>query len=143
MYVFGGAKYPSEEIVDELWALDLHSRVWTPIFNRHPVITEPDNTSMLDSGNILSMVAFQSNKEGLLPLPVRSHTAHVVGSVMIVLFGLSSRTKTSISYVQEYNYGESRVTEFAMPGPCTLLCTCKPICLISPWYCHSLICVGA
>lgn len=106
MYVYGGAKWPSEEIVSELWALDLHTLLWTPLFTLHSKITEHDNSTLPESIDILSILSFQPLKEYFLPLPVRSHTAHVVGSKMIVLFGLSSGTEVLISYVQEYNFGE-------------------------------------
>lgn len=106
MYVFGGAKWPSEEIVNELWALDLYTLLWTPLFSPSPLSTEPDNTTMHGNSDTLSVVSFQQNEEDLLPLPVRSHTAHVVGSKMVVLFGLSSGAETCISYVQEYDFGK-------------------------------------
>lgn len=107
MYVFGGAKWPSEEIVNELWALNLYTQLWTPLCNFHPVTMEHDNSTMLDHGaDIMSKMSLQPNKETHLPLPVRSHTAHVIGSKMIILFGLSSGTETFISYVQEYDFGE-------------------------------------
>ena len=106
MYVFGGAKWPSEEIVNELWALDLQTRVWTPLFNHDPYDTEHDNTTLLEVGGAPSSVSIEPSEENFLPLPVRSHTAHVVGSKMIVLFGLSSGAETLISYVQEYDFGK-------------------------------------
>ena len=107
MYVFGGAKLPSEEIVNELWALDLQTQVWTPLFHHHALSTEHDNVTLMEIGDVPSSISIESSEENLLPLSVRSHTAHVVGSKMIVLFGVSSGAETLISYVQEYDFSES------------------------------------
>ena len=113
MYVFGGAKIPSEEITNELWALDLDSFIWTPLFDDStpslPSNTSDDNSTI--SGNpgdrVVAMeIANQETGEMLLPLPVRSHSAHLVGSKMVVLFGLSSSEDSFISYVQEYDFGK-------------------------------------
>ena len=41
-----------------------------------------------------------------LPLPVRSHTAHVIGNKMVTLFGLSSGRTVFLSYVQVFDFGE-------------------------------------
>ena len=62
--------------------------------------------TLLEVGNVPSSISIEPNTETLLPLPVRSHTAHVVGSKMIVLFGVSSSAETLISYVQEYDFGK-------------------------------------
>ncbi len=40
-----------------------------------------------------------------LPLPVRSHTSHLVSNKMVTLFGYSSGRSIYLSYVQEYNLG--------------------------------------
>lgn len=88
MYIFGGALTPSEAVVSELWQLNLGSLQWTPLFN----ISE-DNSSA-ESAN-------------MLPVAVRGHTAHVVGSKMVVLFGISPGENIFPAYVQEYDFGES------------------------------------
>lgn len=88
MYVLGGSLYPSETILSEFWMLDLTSFKWTPLFN---VSANPDNSSA-----------------PTLPIPVRGHTAHVVGSKMVVLFGISSGDELLPAYVQEYDFSESR-----------------------------------
>lgn len=106
MFVFGGAKLPSEEIVSELWALDLQTQVWTPLFNHQPLSTEHDNATLMEVGDVPPSVSIEPSEQSFLPLPVRSHTAHVVGSKMIVLFGVSSGAETLISYVQEYDFGK-------------------------------------
>lgn len=106
MYIFGGAKLFSEEIVNELWALDLQTQVWTPLFDHQPLNTEHDNATLMEVGAVTSSVSIESSGESILPLPVRSHTAHVVDSRMIVLFGVSSGAETLISYVQEYDFSK-------------------------------------
>lgn len=87
MYVFGGALYPSEAMVSELWLLNLTTSQWTPLFND----TMDNVTEPLPS----------------LPVAVRGHTAHVVGSKMVVLFGISPGEEIFPAYVQEYDFGES------------------------------------
>ena len=104
MYVYGGAKWPTEEIVNELWALDLLTQVWTPHFNISSFYVDDNATTLMNELHV-SEVQFHSERN-LLPLPVRSHTAHVVGSKMIILFGLSSGSETFVSYIQEYNFGK-------------------------------------
>ncbi len=49
MYVYGGALLPSEEITNELWALDLTNLTWTllpppPVPSPTYFTTEPDTT---------------------------------------------------------------------------------------------------
>lgn len=83
MYVFGGSLYPSETISSELWRLNLTTFQWTPLF--------------ADSANS-SLTA--------LPLAVRGHTAHVLGSKMIILFGISPGEGVFPAYVQEYDIGK-------------------------------------
>lgn len=81
MYVFGGTKVLSEEMTNELWALDLTTMTWALI--------ETNNSS----------TAF-------LPIPVRSHTAHVVGSKMVVMLGMTSLEDSTVSLVQEFDFSE-------------------------------------
>ena len=125
MYIFGGAKWPSEEVVNELWALDLQTQEWTPLFSDRALDTEQENSTLLDIGDVSSTISVEP-REDLLPLPVRSHTAHVVGSKMVVLFGLSSGAETLISYVQEYDFCKvilkDELVYFSLPIIHT--CTC-------------------
>jgi len=114
LYVFGGAKTPQEEITDELWALDLRTLTWVCLFNGTDMDDLSNNMTSLNQegggGTSISMVtrASQDGDDGYLPMPVRSHTAHVVGSRMVVLFGYSSREDIFISYVQEYDFETGR-----------------------------------
>ena len=43
------------------------------------------------------------------PLPVRGHTAHVVGGKMVVIGGFTDLSFHLLSFVQEYDFGEGRV----------------------------------
>ncbi len=49
MYVFGGALLPSEELTNELWALDLNNLTWT-ILTTPPTTTPsyPPSTTRLE-----------------------------------------------------------------------------------------------
>lgn len=84
MYVFGGTKVTTEEMTNELWALDLTTMTWALI-----------ETNLTNN----SSVAF-------LPFPVRSHTAHVVGSKMLIILGFSSIEDSTVSLVQEFDFSE-------------------------------------
>ena len=88
MYLYGGSLYPSEVITSELWRLDLDTFQWIALSSN------PVNVSVTGCLN-------------LLPMPVRGHTAHAVGSKMVVLFGLSSGDDSSFpTFVQEYDLSE-------------------------------------
>ena len=68
-------------------------------------------TSLVQGGSSTS-VSMATGRAGrsaggdYLPMPVRSHTTHIVGSKMVVLFGYSNREDVFISYVQEYDIGK-------------------------------------
>ena len=85
MFVFGGSLTPSEEFSNELWQLNLSSLQWSPLF---------------------SLPNLSSSDSYTLPLAVRGHTAHVVGSKMVVLLGFA-KDLTCLTFVQEYNFSES------------------------------------
>ena len=84
MYVFGGTKVLTEEMTNELWALDLATMAWAVIG------TNKTNDSSIS----------------FLPIPVRSHTAHVIGSKMVVILGWSSLEDSTVSLVQEFDFSE-------------------------------------
>lgn len=92
MYVFGGSLYPSEVMTSELWRLDLTSLKWHPLFNQSSPTSDNSSAPLLQ-----------------LPVPVRGHTAHVVGGHMLVLFGLSSGAEEFPAYIQRYDFSESHV----------------------------------
>lgn len=91
--MFGGVLYPSESITAELWRLNLTALQWTPLFNLS-VPSNPDDNSTEEVEPLRP------------PVPVRGHTAHVVGSKMVVLLGLSSGEETFPAYVQEYDFSK-------------------------------------
>ena len=109
MYVFGGAKTPAEEITSELWVLDLVTFEWTDLSPDRDIMNSSSdgNATLSDDPGVVSMETLRvSPQEDYLPLPVRSHTAHVIGSKMVVLFGLTSDSLHLIDFVQEYDFGK-------------------------------------
>ncbi len=88
MVIFGGSLYPSETITSELWTLNLTSLQWTPLFDDD----RNNGTVPLD--------------RHVLPIAVTGHSAHVIGSKMVVIFGLSSGDEIFSSRVQEYDFSE-------------------------------------
>ena len=103
MYVFGGAKTPTEEITNELWSLDLVTLTWRSHFSAS---NPSDNVTILEDDSDLVSMTTTGPREGYLPIPVRSHTAHAVGAKMVVLFGLSSGEQLFVNFTQEYDFGE-------------------------------------
>ena len=120
--MFGGAKTPQEEITNELWSFDLRNFVWKCLFatntasNDTTIGNSSNATTSLVQGDGSTSVSMATGHAGrsvggdYLPMPVRSHTAHIVGSKMMVLFGYSNREDVFISYVQEYDIGKSGCT---------------------------------
>ena len=116
--MFGGAKTPQEEITNELWSFDLRNFVWKCLFATDTASNDTNignssnaTTSLVQDGGSTSVSmatgrAGRSVGDDYLPVPVRSHTAHIVGSKMVVLFGYSNREDVFISYVQEYDIGK-------------------------------------
>ena len=123
--MFGGSKLPQETITNELWAFNLTNQTWTRLFQdpegETPALMNSSSTmnTTVDQNNSSTMNATMepsdnvtmtpANQVSYLPLPVRGHTAHVVGSSMLVLFGQSSREGGHVFFVQEYDLGEWRV----------------------------------
>lgn len=65
------------------------------------------NIDFSSGGNTISMETSDTESASEpLPIPVRSHTAHVIGNKMVTLFGLSSGRTVLLSYVQEFDFGE-------------------------------------
>ena len=118
--MFGGAKTPQEEITNELWSFDLRNLVWTCLLDDTgtPSNDTTNATTSLVQGGGSTSVSMATGRAGrsaggdYLPMPVRSHTAHIVGSKMVVLFGYSNREDVFISYVQEYDIGKSGSTAY-------------------------------
>ncbi len=115
MYVFGGSKLLHEEIANELWSLDLRTLLWTDHTPSPPdtqvSYNSSDNATAVGVGGDTVVVSVADESTGgsgrnFLPLPVRGHTAHAVGTKMVVLLGLSSGEEPLVPYVQEYDFGE-------------------------------------
>ena len=113
MHIFGGVIIPEERITNEHWALHLPTLTWSPLtLNTHDddddnyVITEPDNSTDIDLNAVdVSMEIINANSASG-PIRARGHTAHVIGSTMVVLFGMTDSQHTFIYYVQEYDFGK-------------------------------------
>ena len=113
MHVFGGVLIPEERITNEHWALHLPTLTWSPL-----TLSPPPDYDVIDNSTSYSNLTGVADDSGVvvatsnentvkLPLGVRSHTAHVVSTVMIVLFGMSDLQPDFFSFVQEYNLGVS------------------------------------
>ena len=112
MHVFGGVLIPEERITNEHWVLHLPTLTWSPLtLSPDPNDDVIDNSTSynltgVDDDN--SVVVTTANHNTVkLPLRVRSHTAHMVSTVMIVLFGMSDLQHEFFSFVQEYDLGMS------------------------------------
>ncbi|CAI8041271.1 Attractin [Geodia barretti] len=108
MHVFGGVLIPEERITNEHWVLHLPTLTWSPLtLSPDPNDDVIDNSTSynltgVDDDN--SVVVTTANHNTVkLPLRVRSHTAHMVSTVMIVLFGMSDLQHKFFSFVQEYD----------------------------------------
>lgn len=113
MHIFGGVLVPEERITNEHWTLHLPTLTWSPL----TLDTNDDistNSSLFnssdddDASDNVSMETTNQNAAGL-PLHVRSHTAHVVGMTMVVIFGQTKTDQSFIDFVQEYNFGECSI----------------------------------
>ncbi|XP_065882352.1 attractin-like protein 1 [Dysidea avara] len=107
MVVFGGLLIPSETFTDLLWTYDFSSGLWELIptargnnsFSITTVSMEFNNDTEFSGDNDTS----DSNDTipWGLPLPVRGHTAHVIGNKMVVFFGLAYAAELFPSAIQE------------------------------------------
>ena len=112
MVVFGGLLIPSETFTDLLWTYDFSSGLWELIptargnnsFSITTVSMEFNNDTEFSGDNDTS----DSNDTipWGLPLPVRGHTAHVIGNKMVVFFGLAYAAELFPSAIQELDLGK-------------------------------------
>ena len=116
MHVFGGVLIPEEQITSAHWALHLPTLTWLPLTlvsnGNNDVIANStsDNFTAVDVGNHGDVTVTMADDDVdvvQLPLPVRSHTAHMVATTMVVLFGMSDLQHALIYFVQEYDLGMS------------------------------------
>ena len=108
MHIFGGVLIPEERITNEHWALHLPSLTWSPLtLHTDDVITNlSDNSTTVDADADVTMETTNQSTT-TVPIRVRDHTAHVVGSMMVVLFGMTDSEHKFIYYVQEYDFRKS------------------------------------
>lgn len=109
MHIFGGVLIPDERITDEHWALHLPTLTWSPLtLHTDNDITYSSNNSTMTVGPDVN-VAIETTDEDTptVPIRVRGHTAHVFGSTMAVLFGMTDLERPFIDFVQEYDFSEA------------------------------------
>lgn len=119
MMVFGGVLVPSERFTAELWTYSFLDGTWsvqnpsTPsaTYNETSftssqngssdnITTDYDNYE-LDGFDVPEEGDSSNNGSGLLPLPVRGHTAHVIGDKMLVFFGVVRASESLPSLIQQ------------------------------------------
>ena len=130
MIIFGGVLVPSERFTTELWTyyfLDgtWDVTTWQPSINyTYSNFTSPQNASSnnmtidydyqdvdnLDGYDVsqedMYNISNNSISDGMLPLPVRGHTAHVIGDKMLVFFGIIRASNSQLSLIQELDLGK-------------------------------------
>ena len=107
MHIFGGVLIPRERTTNEHWALHLPTLTWSPLtLHTDDIIVANSSDNSTDADADVAMETPNGNAVSV-PLPVRSHTSHVVGSTMVVLMGMTDSSQTLLNYVQEYDFGTS------------------------------------
>ena len=122
MIVFGGVLVPSERFTAELWTYSFLDGTWdvqnpstTPSNSTNTNMTSPYNATIVDYDDSDLLDGYDVSKEdvvngsndtGLLPLPVRGHTAHVIGDKMLVFFGVVRASISQPSLIQQLDLGE-------------------------------------
>ena len=122
MIVFGGVLVPSERFTAELWTYSFLDGTWdiqnpsTPPANYSSInMTSPYNATTIDNDDIDFLDGYDVSKEDmvnssngteLLPLPVRGHTAHVIGDKMLVFFGVVRASNSQPSLIQQLDLSE-------------------------------------
>ena len=110
MHVFGGVLIPEERITNEHWALHLPTLTWSPLTldTNNDDITANSTLYNSTDGNsdaIVTMMTTNRSTVGV-PLRVRSHTAHVVATTMVVIFGMTDADHSFVDFVQEFDFSE-------------------------------------
>ena len=118
MIVFGGVLVPSERFTTELWTYYFLDNVWevsnssgdyNDTNSTSSQNTSCDNMSVDYDGYDVSMEEMcnsSSRSDGILPLPVRGHTAHIIDNKMLVFFGLVPASNSLPGLVQELDLGK-------------------------------------
>jgi len=114
MIVFGGLLVPSEMFTDSLWTYNFTSGLWEVM----PTAQGNDSLSVNYTTTLNVSMEFNdtdTNGDNVttsdavpwrLPLPVRGHTAHIIGNKMIVFFGLAYAAELFPSALQQLDLGE-------------------------------------
>jgi len=113
MIVFGGLLVPSETFTDLLWTYNFTSGLW------EVMPTAQGNDSLSLNFTTTQNVSMEFNDTEFdyandtndtvpweLPLPVRGHTAHIIGNKMIIFFGLAYAADLFPSALQQLDLGE-------------------------------------
>ena len=133
MIIFGGVLVPLEHFTTDLWTYNFLDGKWDVETWRPPTPpTNYTNTNFTSSQNASSnnmtidydyqdidnldgydvsqeeMYNSSNNSisDGMLPLPVRGHTAHIIGDKMLVFFGIVRASDSQPSLIQELDLGK-------------------------------------
>jgi len=120
MIVFGGLLVPSETFTDLLWSYNFTSDLWEVVSSSqgnnsisNNFTTSPDISMELNDTDYDYASGDNNNTNNTediaawgLPLPVRGHTAHVIGNKMVVIFGLAYTAELFPTAIQQLDLGE-------------------------------------
>ena len=136
MIIFGGILVPSERFTTELWTYNFLDGIWdvttwrpstSPSNYTNNNFTSSQNASSnnmtidydyqdidnLDGYDVSQEEIYNSSNssisDGMLPLPVRGHTSHVIGDKMLVFFGIIRASDSQPSLIQELDLGKELV----------------------------------
>lgn len=109
MYIFGGVLIPDERITDEHWAFHLPTLTWSPLtlHTDNDITYSPNNSTTTVGADVDVAIETTNEDTPTVPIQVRGHTAHVFGSTMVVLFGMTDLENNFINFVQEYDFSEA------------------------------------
>ena len=120
MIVFGGVLVPSERFttelltyffLDNIWEVSNSSGDYNDTIPTSSLNTSCDNMSAdYDGYDVLmkEMCNSSASSDVVLPLPVRGHTAHVIGNKMLVFFGLVRASDSQPGLLQELDLGKKQ-----------------------------------
>lgn len=109
MHIFGGVLIPEERITNEHWVFHLPTLTWSPLTvdSDDDVNYSPYNSTMTVGTDANVAIETTDEDTPTVPIRVRGHTAHVFGSTMVVLFGMTDLEEHFINFVQEYDFSET------------------------------------
>ena len=117
--IFGGVLVPSEHFSAELWTYNFSGGNWDITTWHLPA----DYTSDVDDDNATQSQNASGNgtttdhdsqidkleemyNNSMLPFATRGHTAHIIGTKMLVFFGIIHASESQPSLTQELNLGK-------------------------------------